>query len=342
LGIQVHEILENYYLGKSTPDRSKIWRFNPGDKIYYPGKIADAMINAQIPRQPTAVEVQFDRELDGVLYTGKIDILQKYGNRIEIIDHKTSSDPKKWGKSSEDLEHDIQRNLYCWAAREGVLPVNFALNYGCTDAKPQKTLFVRAKPSLSDDYFLNEIHPVAQLMVQLKTQQINPLDLPPEPSSCELFRGCPHKQRCALKPSARVRGIIMGNSLVADLMAKAKARAGSTDKPAQKTAPAAPQLNPPEAAPVEEAKEVAEHFSGADVVKEAAAKLAPKKKESAEVAVAPKKERKKDLPTMPNLTKVAAAVGELTGIAIAATADKEVQKTAVDLGKMILENLERI
>jgi hypothetical protein len=332
LGIRVHEILEAYYRGEAMPDRSEIWRFNPGEKIYYPGKIADSMLNAAIPRQPSAVEVQFDKHLDGVHYTGKIDVLQRHANRIEIFDHKTSSSPAKWGKTPDDLLKDIQRNLYCWAAREDYLPVNFALNYGCTDGKPQKAKLVKAASSLDDSYFLNEIHPTAKLMVELKEQKTNPLDLPPEPAACGMFRGCPHKERCALTTRDRVKGIIMANSMIAELLEKSKAAA----KAAPVKPEAAPPLGPPEKAPVVEAK--AEPKVEAKP-KRTRAKSAPKV-ETVQVENVPVENVRIETASMPNLVQVAAAIGELAGIAKGAA--PEIKNEIEDLKLGILENLERI
>jgi len=235
LGSRVHEILEEYYISGKAPDTKEIWSWKKERKLFYPGAVALTMI--KIPFDPRSeVELGFEEEVDGVTYVGKIDLNWVTAGVLEILDHKTSSDPVKWGKTEEALEHDTQKIVYSAIGLIKIHPelmgVNFCLNYGCVDAKPQKSKLVCAAYATREeaiDLFYTEIHPIAKKMTELKLEKKNPMELPYNTHACETFGGCQHKARCNLTAGERVKGIIMGNILMDQLIAKSKVPVTETE-----------------------------------------------------------------------------------------------------------------
>lgn len=251
LGTRVHSIIEGAYLRGEKPDLDEVFRFE-GGKAFYPGAIALPMLHQILPTHPGAkIEVPFEETVGNVTYVGRVDLMYVSKGVLHIIDHKTSSDPQKWGKRPADLVDDAQAVVYAglgmriakhaglqgWAS---IKQVDFALNYGATDGNPRKALVVHADRRETFqhdfDYLMESLHPVAQHMVELRHTAPSALKLAPLPDACEVYGGCPFKANCNLSVRERITGIMTKNSLISELLAKAKAQ------------PMAPN---PEAAPVE-------------------------------------------------------------------------------------------
>ncbi len=328
LGSRVHDILEAYYKGEGSPDLDEVWRFSPDSALHYPGRIASGMISEAIPAEAMP-DVQAEKlfECDtltpGIVYVGKIDVHWVKDGIINIVDHKTSTDPEKWGK--KDLENDTQKMMYS-AACAAVYPeadeVSFALNYGSTKLQYKKNYYVHAKQIKTKEaieIFKAEIEPIALYMAQLKRANTEPTELPPSTDACGMFGGCPYKMHCNLTTQERMSGLMSGNSKVADLLAKAQKNKGIEKDP----------INPPDVArrdpnlqniPIrpkaEEEAEIEEASQGEPEEK----KTQPKPK-AEQIKTPPKKQKKTAKVT--SRETIFINIGELTGLALHAGIDKK-------------------
>ena len=269
LGSETHRLIEVWERTAEPPVPSRLWRNSQG-KDLYPGKVALGMIDTLLKQgiNPKIliecgglVEYEFNLVndlnknpiIEGVTLTGKIDLtFQSYekheGSNVPvktlyIVDHKTSSDPKEWGKSEESLVKDTQKILYSFAAwylLGHAAYIIFALNYGSTKSEYSKNYFVQVKTSyeqvLKD--FHDKLKPAIIEMRNIKTAKPNPLDLSCNPEACGMFRGCPYISDCQLTGAQKMKGLMMSNSLVDRILA---AKAGKTATPVQ------PTYQPPEA-----------------------------------------------------------------------------------------------
>jgi hypothetical protein len=255
VGSRVHDILEQYAKDGTPPDVNKVWQFEDKGKFYRPGQIAMNMIGPGFPQPGTAeAEGKFNWNIeDGLIITGKIDLnwYDREGHTVFLMDHKTSSNPPKWGKKDEDLIKDTQATVYgaylCKRYRFAD-SVKCIWNYGSTAGT--KSHSYRATQTFTaaalTDKFYSEILPVVRHMRDLKLAKTDPLALPPNPEACELFRGCPHKERCNLSTTERLGALLMGSeSMLADLIAKAKEDGQDVSK-AEESIPTADGINPPE------------------------------------------------------------------------------------------------
>jgi hypothetical protein len=288
LGSRVHDILDSYYRGESSPNLAEVWSFSPGSKLFYPGKIASQMISKAVPASVVPFiksEMPFKNtrigQDYGVIYTGKIDVHWTAASKerwVYIVDHKTSSDPEKWGKKLESLEYDTQRILYARVCIDLYMATqtSFILNYGSTLCQKSKNYFVECRESANDviRQFEINIEPFAIAMAEAKRLQASPLAFEANPDACGMFGGCPFTDRCRLTPGQRIGALIMGNETTIDeilaRVAKSNARKTAQAAPPEQVAenPAAPPeqvaespVNPPEQvaeSPVNPPEQVAE------------------------------------------------------------------------------------
>lgn len=266
LGKKVHSILEAYLKDGTVPDPNETWRFKPGARLFYVGKIALTMFSAIMPKPGTGtVEGGLTMTISGVKLRGFIDHWNfdptaGEEGRITIIDHKTSSDPEKWGKTPETLLDDVQPIVYArmLLERHPGADVTCFWNYGSTDAVQRKAKVVGIDMSPGAVYakFENDVVPLARVLRSHVEAKTDPLSLPPNPDICDMFGGCPHRSRCNLSTKDRIGAFVMaGSSLIDSLLAtNPGAAAPALPPPAAATAPALPApaagdvVNPPEAA----------------------------------------------------------------------------------------------
>ncbi|MDP6423388.1 MAG: PD-(D/E)XK nuclease family protein, partial [Planctomycetota bacterium] len=121
LGTKVHAILEAYLRDGTVPDPNETWSFPGETRTFYPGKIALNMMPAGLFPAPGVgkVEHRFEWHNDGIIWNGLVDWhafnptappaeFEELPGRadtglIVVIDHKTSSDPVKWGKTASSV-----------------------------------------------------------------------------------------------------------------------------------------------------------------------------------------------------------------------------------------------
>jgi hypothetical protein len=70
------------------------------------------------------LEVEVSGHVGELPFVGYVDVLLR--DRRTILDWKTSKDPKKWGKTAEELKVNDQLALYAWAALPHGEPVTVA------------------------------------------------------------------------------------------------------------------------------------------------------------------------------------------------------------------------
>jgi hypothetical protein len=264
LGSKTHEILEAYLKGDATPAPDYTWQWQGAGPIKYPGKIALQMINAHLPQPKKGVtEGRIEFSYNGIHYTVIIDChyldRTALGTTAVVIDHKTSSDPKKWGMEDKDLEHDPQALLYALCMLETYPDlglVNCLWNYGSTKAIASAAYVARCSltPKIIKQRFAEDVEPFAKAIVELKKLGTDPLKLPFNADACGVFGGCEHASRCRLTDKERIGAFIMSEtSMVDQLIAEAKKenarpeeKAPDAKEPAQPKPSEYDGINPPE------------------------------------------------------------------------------------------------
>ncbi len=124
-----------------------------------------------------------------------------------VVDFKSTGD-LKWAKTETDLKSDVQAQTYAFTAMylTGSPVVDLVWLYMRTKgARQGKRVHLRvyadevAKQFTSIDERARRIH-------ALKKVVTDPLDLPPTPTHCDAFGGCPYRDRCNLSPGEIVDG----------------------------------------------------------------------------------------------------------------------------------------
>jgi hypothetical protein len=173
-----------------------------------------------------------------------------------VGDHKTSTDPSKWGKTAAELFDDTQAIIYAaeHLHRFDAPSVELHWNYLKTSGSPKATPvldlggsrpIVRrgdCEPVLERTY--EAAKEMAAIHARVPELHVAPhaLSLEPNPSACEAFGGCPHKERCNLTPNDKIRSLFKMNDKEA-LLAKMQ---GNPQLPPAGP-PAGPSINPPTA-----------------------------------------------------------------------------------------------
>lgn len=175
-----------------------------------------------------------------------------------VGDFKTTSD-LKWAKSEEVLSRDVQAMLYATDAlfETGADAVDLAWIYFQTRGpRRTKRTHLRVTSNHAIEQF-KAIERTALEMFEARATVTDPLSLPPTPSQCEAYGGCPFRSRCNLSPadhfaalSARdtgfqsqsQKGIDMSNS-TSSLMANLKAKKAAAQATSPTDGPLAPSQN---------------------------------------------------------------------------------------------------
>lgn len=242
LGSEVHEQLECYLKGGDL------------DFTRVSGEIAAAGLE-HIPAPLTAgmrVEGKnFQFDLENITYIGKIDVDMPPGTWQElpvIIDHKTTKD-FKWVKSPEELQKDVQANVYAAYAmikyQTDSVYVKWVYYKTKKPYKSKPVHLTMYRPQVEEQF--KKLHLTAQDMVAILESGKRALDLPPTPDACEAFGGCPYRHICNLSPLERMRSAMAQSA--DDLIARLRAKNGiSTPNTQPPTVPAMPAVKPMPAA----------------------------------------------------------------------------------------------
>ena len=267
----VHERHEAYLGSGVVPTREETWTFRDHivtasdatrilrtisdsqlDKPMYPGRVMLNMMPKDIYPAPKSgyVEKHFVYKRTPVIwYQGLIDwhSYDRATRRLKIIDHKTSSNPQRYGLRTEapepddDIQHgqlraDKQAVIYARAglnmyqdSNGGPEAVDLYWNYGKSDGVTKHSYVAEAHyDNVGEVYarFENDVHPWAVEIHRLKMMGADPLTLDPNPSSCWLYnQECMHARACNLSTEQKMGALMTGNSLVQDLLSGNKAAA---------------------------------------------------------------------------------------------------------------------
>jgi len=200
IGGAVHKVLEAYFRGEPLPNYSQ--------RVL---KIARAMIDHYTMRGWTAplpgscIEREFWLLRDGWLYHGLKDINIRRAGRRLIVDHKTSSNPRKYGLTDATLPHDEQALIYAiddlesFDLREVDLEWTYARNKG---APAPYTVSCTLHRSFVEDK-MGAIDVTARDIVRARRDAERAINLepaghyqPPDKSACGKYGGCPFIQFC--------------------------------------------------------------------------------------------------------------------------------------------------
>jgi len=200
LGTAVHAVREAYLIeGK------------PIDIQTREGQIAICGIkDIPLPMTPgLEVEAWFDFYLTKELhFRGRIDY-RHLGMRPPVIgDHKTTSD-FKWALGVDDLQVDIQANLYTKDARNqtGEPVVDLRWHYMTTGSQPQsRTVRATIGDGLNED-ILGRVKETGLVMLKTRREFKRALDVEYDASACWKYGGCPFQGHCNLSNSDRAASI---------------------------------------------------------------------------------------------------------------------------------------
>jgi len=256
LGTEVHAQLEGWLREGKMLDMST-----------RAGLIAMSSLHLLPSPKSCDVERPFIIELFGFRFRGFKDfergpeIHRSNGTWISgfVGDHKTSTDPNKWGKTAEDLRNDTQAILYSaeHMHRFEAPSVELHWNYLRTSGSPKATPVLdlgggrpvitrgECEPVLERTY--NAAKEMAALYVALMApppRENRALELEPNAAACQAFGGCPHIERCNLSANDKIRSLFKMNDKEALL---AKMANNPQLPPAGPPAAATPAINPPTA-----------------------------------------------------------------------------------------------
>jgi hypothetical protein len=184
-GTRIHALLENY-LVHGTP-------IPPGDE----GDIARTALPL-LPGPGTVARENAEHVFNlgagvlGVPARGVVDFIPQPG---ELVDFKTSSDPKRYGLALEELQQDPQAQLYALQAYAG-RPVSFKHLYLKT-GKPYGAHF-GPEVTFDDGAVVEGARSLADTVAKMVTTAAAPVESAPyDLSRCGDYGGCPHRGRCA-------------------------------------------------------------------------------------------------------------------------------------------------
>lgn len=197
LGTNTHNVLEEFFTHGVEPD-----------VLTKPGKLAGATLRSGVfpdfskPDNVLAfVEKHIAFSCEGVTFQGLIDLGWLWAGAPVISDHKTSSNPKKYGLTEATLPTDVQAVTY------GVWGFDFfevetlglqwtyiqtadRVNPGITPVR-----VTVAKKATEENFRLNVL-PVGKAIVEAKATWKTGNDGKPNLESCGDFGGCPFAVHC--------------------------------------------------------------------------------------------------------------------------------------------------
>jgi hypothetical protein len=270
-GIAVHDMLEIYLKGGHIPDPH--------------GGNFEAIAYAGLHLLPDPNTVGVEDWVTGMSsgplpFKGKVDMYDLTGNNVKnagwdglmwIGDHKTSSDPNKWGKTPEELAKNPQLLAYAYGLIQGAVnrgeiskvPDAVAVShvYYKTRGRPEGKR-VDAVATWSDavanwDSCGRVAHQMHALVPATSAKSIAP-----NRASCGNWGGCPMAGICFSSPriqkQANMSALLQsstktvpgGHTTMSDQNAFADALFGTDDTPAAAAPAVAPaNINPPDSAP---------------------------------------------------------------------------------------------
>ena len=249
LGAKIHKVAEDYLKNGTAPDRD-----TPEGEIFIGG------LPWLPPPGSGGVEGRIDIEISHIPFTGFVDLCTRggilprwqFGPCPVVLDHKTSSDPKKWGLTAETLPFDVQALIYGFYAvsKTERSEIGFRWLYYKTKGRP---LVYPTDTVLAQDIifknFESEVWPTAELIHGLWQTKPAPNTLEASPEACSKYGGCPYIGVCKLTPAEKAAGLMrLAQNKEEDMATlrekfEAQANRGNVNPPL----PAAPAASTPQA-----------------------------------------------------------------------------------------------
>ena len=253
-GIDLHDIAEAFLKTGALPPETDAGRvFKPGIK-YLPAP-GTCIVEGKFFWYP-------ENEPFGIV--GKIDWERQ--DIVGIGDHKTTSD-KKWIKTPEELQTNIQVVTYCArtaSAREADEVACRWLYYIWNPKRPKAVPvdFVMPLPHIVEQW--ERVAEIGRRMVLRLEQQCEVTDLPYSIEACGKYSGCPYLELCGIPPAERIKSLMAQLSLKEKMAARAaeKAAVNPPEQPASEPEPQ-PQPEAQAAAPAQSLKERMQACKGA-------------------------------------------------------------------------------
>jgi hypothetical protein len=217
-GTQVHAQLERWLARGVLPDP------------YLPeGKVAESGLQHLPPPSTPGllVETEVFTITNESVYHGFADWIEPPVDGVPVIgDHKSTVD-FKWSLTPEDLEQDIQANIYARAAMQlyDVDRAEARWIYYRTRGAPKSHVVSRSLTREGvERVFLEVIDPLAAEIQAAWEQRPRVLELEPNPRACNDFGGCPFRESCSMDAKGRLIAMVAHSGLAAQMKAKAEAK----------------------------------------------------------------------------------------------------------------------
>lgn len=254
-GTKLHAMQERYLLTGEQPPQHNV-----------EGKLAS--IGLQCLPKPQSlglyVEQKFDAQFDGVpvVITGTrdfgVDPVDTSATTFLLGDHKTARS-KRWPKTKEWLQGNIQANLYAYTKWAELYAAGFTqlttvdkqwVYYFKEEKMVEKLRVVDSLEHVAQQ-FDNVIKPAVITMAKMAAEapRLEDIPLPSDRSVCDSYGGCPHRARCfGFGQRESNMGVLAGRFSQAAILEKAQAAT---------TAGAGGAINPPKAPQVPAALQAA-------------------------------------------------------------------------------------
>ncbi len=269
IGTKTHEILENW-LKKGVPPDTEL-KLKVDGVEYHPGRIAlNGLHHLPPPGPHLAIESEFyfkhwygRVDMGWVALDGQYvprDLIPQVIDSEHVIpgigDHKTSgSKTFEYALTEETLRTDPQGIIYANVMLDEFPRAKFVdelwVYYGTRPPHPSKKVHIRIERAEAQAR-LEPIDVLAASLIRLRGSSLRAMNLPPNPTACDKYGGCPHRARCNLSPSDQMKGFMMNNLNNIDHMPLDQkiAMAAQQANAALTTTVPAPILETPPALPV--------------------------------------------------------------------------------------------
>jgi len=218
-GERIHAILEAWLKFATPPNIEE--RLVLDGREYRPGLSA---MNGMHHLPPPGPHNFVERAFQYGVWNGRIDFthvtkdgiyLQPDEIRVdaddvvpEIGDHKSTGN-MAYSLDETKLRSDPQGIVYANALFDDFPRVPFVrerwVYYGTSKPFPSKKVHIAVGRDEAR-YRLEPLDDLARGLIRLRGTSLRAMDLPPSPSACENYGGCPHKQRCNLSPAQLMSG----------------------------------------------------------------------------------------------------------------------------------------
>lgn len=226
LGSRVHEVLEAWSRDGTAPKLDEVYVTQDGRK-HRPGRIAAAGLPF-LPRPGQGdTEKRIEVHWAWAYFRGYIDLLDDY----RIFDHKTTSD-FRWMKTEDELRQDIQSAIYAAHVLSKWGHAELRWTYIRTRGMPAAQQIKIQYTNQDLDNALKVIKPLSLEIYDHYKNKPEVQSLEPNLNQCDAYGGCPYRDRCALTPRERLKGLMAQESLRDKMKARLAAQ-----KAAKETVP---------------------------------------------------------------------------------------------------------